>query len=71
MIVVPTIDIPPNRFNTPENRGFLEGESLVYEPATSVPQRGMILLMYFTKTGTDVPISEEVKSITLDNEPYA
>lgn len=71
MIVVPTIDIPPNRFGTPENRGFLEGELLVYEPATSVPQRGMILLMYFTKTGPDVPSPKELKTIKLDSAPYA
>ena len=64
-MLFPTTDLPPDSFGTPENIGFLDSDMLVFEPPTRAPQKGTILLAYFTKTGPYTP-SLEKGAITLD-----
>jgi hypothetical protein len=58
-MLLPTIEIPPDAFGSPENFGFLDAKNngllghcmLVYDPSTNVPQKGTIALCYLTKSG--------------------
>ena len=57
-MIFPTIDFPPDSFGSPEQMGFLDSKNtggddhnimLVYDPPTSIPQKGIILFSYLTK----------------------
>jgi hypothetical protein len=53
ILVLPTVDVPPDTFGNPENWGFLDSNILVYDPATRDPQKGIIdiVLSYLTRLG--------------------
>jgi hypothetical protein len=70
MILFPTTDLPPNSFGTSENWGFLGGTMLLYEPPTLSPQKGTILLGYFTKKGSIEERVNQENAIKLDTAPY-
>ena len=63
-MVFPTIEFPPDSFGNPEQMGFLDSKNdgdddhnmLVYDPPTSIAQKGMIVFLYLTKSGPDEPI---------------
>jgi len=75
-MLLPTIEIPPDAFGSPENVGFLDAKNnglpdhcmLVYEPSTNVPQKfkGTIALCYLTKSGPDKPVNSPIDTIQWD-----
>jgi hypothetical protein len=75
LIFVPTIDIPPDSFGTPETTGFLNSNMLIYDPPTSELQKGPVLLTYFTKIKEDVPVDSPlhkgIPKFKVKGTPYA
>jgi len=75
-MLLPTIEIPPDAFGSPENFGFLNAKNnrdglldhcmLIYEPSTNVPQKGTIALCYLTKSGPDEPVNNPIDTIQWD-----
>jgi len=70
-LVYPTADLPPNTFGTWDKLGYLDNETLVWDPQTQEPQQGMVLLAYFTKVALDDPGNFKGKRMQLDiNSPF-
>ena len=45
-------------------------KQVAYNPPTQTPQKGIILLSYFTKSGPDVPVDSSVNCTRLNTTPY-
>lgn len=71
IMLLPTMEVPPDAFGSPDNWGFLDSDILAFDPPTSAPQKGFIVLSYLKKLGPDVPVDSSVNCIKMNTRPYA
>jgi len=79
-MVFPTTELPPDSFGSSEhwrggyldskNGGLVDHNMLIYDPPTSAPQKGTIVLSYLTKSGPDTPLDSSLDCIRMDTAVY-